>query len=46
MKAVGARNRDVMQVFLVEAALLGTLGSLLGVPLGLLVGYVATRTLK
>ncbi|KAA9397215.1 FtsX-like permease family protein [Haloarcula sp. CBA1130] len=43
MKAVGARNRDVMQVFLVEAALLGTLGSLLGVPLGLLVGYGATR---
>ncbi|WP_336330049.1 ABC transporter permease [Haloarcula sp. CGMCC 1.2071] len=43
MKAVGARNRDVMQVFLVEAALLGTIGSLLGVPLGLLVGYGATR---
>ncbi|EMA13737.1 ABC transporter permease [Haloarcula marismortui] len=43
MKAVGARNLDVMQVFLVEAALLGTLGSLLGVPLGLLVGYGATR---
>ncbi|MGB9932375.1 ABC transporter permease [Haloarcula amylolytica] len=43
MKAVGARNRDVMQVFLVEAALLGTIGSLLGVPLGLVVGYGATR---
>ncbi|KAA9409631.1 ABC transporter permease [Haloarcula hispanica] len=43
MKAVGARNRDVMQVFLVEAALLGTIGSLLGVPLGLLVGYGATQ---
>jgi ABC-type antimicrobial peptide transport system, permease component len=38
MKAVGARNRDVMSVFVVEAALLGTVGSLLGVPLGLLVG--------
>ena len=38
MKAVGARNRDVMSVFVIEAALLGTLGSLLGVPLGLLVG--------
>jgi len=38
MKAVGARNRDVMSVFVIEATLLGTLGSLLGVPLGLLVG--------
>jgi putative ABC transport system permease protein len=43
MKAVGARNRDVMGVFLIEAGLLGTLGSLLGVPLGLLVGFGATR---
>jgi len=43
MKAVGARNRDVMGVFLVEAALLGSLGSILGVPLGLLVGWGATR---
>jgi putative ABC transport system permease protein len=41
MKAVGARNRDVMGVFVIEAALLGTLGSLLGVPLGLGVGYAA-----
>ena len=38
MKAVGARNRDIMSIFVIEAALLGTLGSLLGVPLGLLVG--------
>jgi ABC-type antimicrobial peptide transport system, permease component len=41
MKAVGARNRDVMGVFVIEAALLGTLGSILGVPLGILVGYGA-----
>jgi putative ABC transport system permease protein len=43
MKAVGARNRDVMGVFLVEAGLLGTFGSLLGVPLGLLVGFGAAE---
>jgi len=43
MKAVGARNGDVMQAFLVEAALLGGLGSALGVPLGLAVGYAGTR---
>jgi len=43
MKAVGATNRDVMGVFLIEAGLLGTLGSVLGVPLGLVVGFGATR---
>ncbi|WP_226021626.1 ABC transporter permease [Halomicrobium salinisoli] len=43
MKAVGARNRDVMQLFLLEAALLGGLGAVLGLPLGLAVGWAATR---
>jgi putative ABC transport system permease protein len=42
MKAVGARNRDVMRLFLVEAALLGLAGALLGVPLGALAAYGAT----
>jgi putative ABC transport system permease protein len=42
MKAVGARNRDVMSLFLVEAALLGAVGAVLGVPLGLAAGYGAT----
>ncbi|MFC6726871.1 ABC transporter permease, partial [Halobium palmae] len=41
MKAVGATNRDTMQLFLTEAGLLGTLGAVLGVPLGLAVGYGA-----
>jgi putative ABC transport system permease protein len=43
MKAVGARNRDVMALFLVEAGLLGTVGAVLGLPLGVAVGYAATR---
>jgi putative ABC transport system permease protein len=43
MKAVGARNRDVMELFLVESALLGVLGAVVGVPLGVVVGYGATR---
>jgi putative ABC transport system permease protein len=43
MKAVGARNRDVMQLFLLEAALLGVAGAVVGVPLGVLGGYAATR---
>jgi len=43
MKAVGARSRDVMELFLAEAVLLGALGALLGVPLGIAGGWVATR---
>ncbi|ACV49316.1 MULTISPECIES: ABC transporter permease [Halomicrobium] len=43
MKAVGARNRDVMELFLLEATLLGAGGALLGLPLGLAVAWGATR---
>ena len=39
MKAVGATNRDVMQLFLVEALVLGVIGSLVGIAGGLGVGY-------
>ena len=42
MKAVGATNRDVLQLFLVESVLLGLLGVLIGVPLGAAGGWVAT----
>lgn len=42
MKAVGATNGDVMRLFLVESVLLGTAGALIGIPVGLGVGYVAT----
>lgn len=40
MKAVGARNRDVMFVFLGEAAAIGTLGGIGGVIFGWLIGLV------
>jgi putative ABC transport system permease protein len=43
MKAVGARNRDVLTLFLVEAGLLGAIGAVLALPVGLAVGYAATR---
>ncbi|MFD1588870.1 ABC transporter permease [Halorientalis brevis] len=43
MKAVGATNRDVLQLFLVEATLLGLLGALVGTPLGVLGGYIVTQ---
>jgi putative ABC transport system permease protein len=42
MKAVGATDRDVLQLFLVESVLLGLLGAVVGVPLGVAGGYAAT----
>ncbi|MGA9402079.1 ABC transporter permease [Haladaptatus sp.] len=43
MKAVGAQNRDVLQLFLMQAVLLGVVGSIFGVALGAVGGYVATQ---
>ena len=43
MKAVGATNRDTMQLFLTESVLLGTAGAVVGVPVGLAVAWGATR---
>ncbi len=40
MKAVGAQRRDVIQLFLVEAVMLGLLGALLGTPLGVGTAYL------
>jgi len=42
MKAVGARNRDVLLLFLAEAALLGAVGALVAVPVGVAGGWIAT----
>jgi putative ABC transport system permease protein len=39
MKAVGATNREVLELFLAESILLGTGGAVIGIPLGLVVGY-------
>jgi putative ABC transport system permease protein len=43
MKAVGAHNDDVLQLFLLEAVLLGVFGSTVGALVGLGGGYVAAR---
>lgn len=47
MKSVGAKNKDVMLVFLVESGLLGIGGGILGVALGsgiaLATGYIAAQ---
>jgi putative ABC transport system permease protein len=40
MKAVGARNRDVLAVFLAEAATIGLLGGIVGVVVGIVVSQV------
>lgn len=46
MKTVGAQNRDVLQLFLTEAAILGMLGAAAGAAVGFAGGYVATRFIE
>jgi putative ABC transport system permease protein len=41
MKAIGATNREVMVLFLVESSVLGLLGALIGVPVGTAAGWGA-----
>ena len=41
MKAVGARNQDVLMIFLVESGLLGIVGGIIGVILGLSLAFTA-----
>jgi ABC-type antimicrobial peptide transport system, permease component len=45
MKAIGARRRDVIQLFLVEALVLGIIGALFGVLAGLAFGFVGVSLL-
>jgi putative ABC transport system permease protein len=40
MKAIGARKRDVVQLFLVESVILGTIGAAFGVLFGLGFGFL------
>ena len=43
MKAVGARNRNVLVLFLAESGLLGILGALIALPVGIAGGWAAAR---
>jgi len=45
MKAVGFQNRDILQLFLVEAVILGLIGSVFGIIVGALAGFGATEFL-
>ena len=49
MKAIGAKNSDILQIFLFESGLLGlvggTIGVVLGIGLGKSVEYIATIAL-
>jgi len=40
MKAVGARKRDIVQLFLVESVILGAIGAVLGVLVGIGFGFL------
>lgn len=40
MKAVGARNSDILKIFLVESGLLGLIGGIIGVVLGIIIGQI------
>ena len=39
MKAVGARNSDILSIFLIEAAIIGLIGGIMGIILGILSSY-------
>ena len=43
LKAFGARKRDILQVFLFEASLIAVIGSLIGVIVGIGLGYLFTQ---
>ena len=46
MKAVGARNKDVLTIFVIEAALLGFIGGLVGVVIGLGLAFIVSLAMN
>ncbi len=49
MKAIGARNKDILSIFLIEAGLLGLVGGVIGIGLGITISktieYIAIHQL-
>ncbi len=43
MKSIGAKNRDILKIFLIESGLLGLVGGIIGVILGLIICYSAEK---
>jgi putative ABC transport system permease protein len=39
MKAIGAKNRDILMIFLFNSAMVGFVGGILGIMLGWIVSY-------
>ena len=46
MKAIGAKNSDIMIIFLIESGLMGLIGSLIGVIAGVTIGYIGTSIIN
>ncbi len=46
MKAIGAKNSDILMIFLVESGLMGLIGSVVGIIVGVSVGYVGTSAIN
>ena len=43
MKAVGARNSDIMKIFLIESGLMGLVGGIFGTALGTIVALIVEK---
>lgn len=46
MKAIGAKNSDILMLFLVESGLMGLIGSLVGIIVGVSIGYIGTSAIN
>ena len=43
MKSIGAKNSDILKIFLIESALLGIIGGIIGVLIGLALAFAASN---